>query len=50
MTDLYRRGLTEIQMEIIAVDGGKGALAALRTVYPGVPEVVNVNETVGFIN
>jgi transposase-like protein len=37
MTDLYRRGLTEAQMEIIAVDGGKGALAALRTVYPGVP-------------
>jgi transposase-like protein len=37
MTDLYRRGLTETQMEIIAVDGGKGALAALRTVYPGVP-------------
>jgi putative transposase len=37
MTDLYRRGLTETQLEIIAVDGGKGALAALRTVYPGVP-------------
>jgi len=37
MTDLYRRGLTETQMEIVAVDGGKGALAALRVVYPGVP-------------
>jgi transposase-like protein len=37
MNALYRRGLTETQMEIIAVDGGKGALAALRTVYPGVP-------------
>lgn len=37
MNDLYRRGLTETQMEIIGVDGGKGALAALRTVYPGVP-------------
>jgi len=37
MTDLYRRGLTETQMEMIGVDGGKGALAALRTVYPGVP-------------
>jgi putative transposase len=37
MTDLYRRGLTETQTEIIAVDGGKGALAALPTVYPDVP-------------
>lgn len=36
MTDLYRRGLTETQTEIIVVDGGKGALAALRTVYPNV--------------
>ncbi len=37
MTNLYRRGLTETHLEIIAVDGGKGALAALRTGYPGVP-------------
>lgn len=37
LTDLYRRGLTEAQMEILVVDGGKGALAALQTVYPNVP-------------
>jgi len=35
MNDLYRRGLT--QAEIIVVDGGKGALAALRTVFPNIP-------------
>ena len=37
LTDLYRRGLTEEGLELIVTDGGKGMLAALPTVYPGVP-------------
>jgi len=37
LTDLVRRGLTTEGLEIIAVDGGSGLLAALPTVYPGIP-------------
>jgi transposase-like protein len=37
LTDLIRRGLTGEGVELIAVDGGKGLLAALPTVYPGIP-------------
>jgi len=37
LTDLYRRGLTEEGLEMIATDGGAGMLAALPTVYPDVP-------------
>ena len=36
-TDLYRRGLTEVGLELIVTDGGKGLLAALPMVYPGIP-------------
>lgn len=37
LTDLSRRGLTGERLELICVDGGKGCLAALSTVYPGKP-------------
>ena len=37
LTDLYKRGLTGDRLEMICVDGGQGLLAALPTVYPGVP-------------
>jgi putative transposase len=37
LTDLWRRGLTGQHLEMICVDGGQGLLAALPTVYPGVP-------------
>jgi len=36
LTDLVRRGLTGEGIELIAVDGGKGLLNALPTVFPGV--------------
>jgi putative transposase len=37
LNDLYRRGLTGEQLEMICVDGGAGLLAALPTVFPDVP-------------
>ncbi len=37
LTDLLRRGLTGERLEMICVDGGQGLLAALPTVYAGVP-------------
>ena len=37
LTDLYRRGLSGKGLEIICVDGGAGLLAALPTVYHGIP-------------
>ncbi len=37
LTDLYRRGLTGEGVELIVTDGGKGLLAAIDTVYPGMP-------------
>jgi putative transposase len=37
LTDLYKRGLTEEGVELIVTDGGKGLLAALPIVYPGIP-------------
>jgi transposase-like protein len=37
LTSLYRRGLTQESLELVAVDGGKGLLAALPMVYPDVP-------------
>jgi putative transposase len=37
LTDLYKRGLTEQGVELIVTDGGKGLLAALPMVYPGIP-------------
>jgi putative transposase len=37
LTDLYRRGLTGEGLEMICVDGGKGLLAALPTVFPNLP-------------
>lgn len=37
LTDLYRRGLTGAGLEMICVDGGAGLLAALPTVFPGIP-------------
>lgn len=37
LTDLYRRGLTEDCFEMLAVDGGKGCLAAIETVYSNKP-------------
>jgi putative transposase len=37
LTDLYKRGLTEEGVELIVTDGGKGLLAALPLVYPGIP-------------
>jgi transposase-like protein len=36
LTGLYRRGLTGEGLELICVDGGKGLLAALPTVFPGI--------------
>jgi putative transposase len=35
LNDLHRRGLTGENLELVAVDGGKGVLAALLMVYPG---------------
>lgn len=37
LTDLYRRGLTGEKLDMVCVDGGKGLLAALPTVLPGIP-------------
>ncbi|MGH9692973.1 MAG: IS256 family transposase [Bryobacteraceae bacterium] len=37
LTDLYRRGLTGEGLDMICVDGGKGLLAALPIVLPGIP-------------
>ncbi len=37
LSDLYRRGLEGARLEMICTDGGAGLLAALPTVYPGVP-------------
>jgi len=37
LTDLYRRGLTGKGLEMICVDGGKGLIAALPTVFPDLP-------------
>lgn len=37
LTDLERRGLTAAGLELIVSDGGGGLLAALPTVYPGIP-------------
>ncbi len=37
LTGLSRRGLTGDALELICVDGGTGCLAALDTVYPGMP-------------
>jgi putative transposase len=36
LCDLYRRGLTGEGLDLIVTDGGKGLLAALPLVYPGV--------------
>ncbi len=36
LTSLYRRGLTGEGVEMICADGGKGLLAALPTVFPGI--------------
>ncbi len=35
--DLYRRGLAGAALDMICVDGGRGLLAALPIVYPGIP-------------
>ncbi len=37
LTDLHRRGLTGEGLEVICADGGQGLIAALPTVYPGIP-------------
>jgi putative transposase len=37
LTDLFRRGLTGDDLEMICVDGGSGLRAALPVVYPGIP-------------
>jgi len=37
LTDMYQRGLSEQGVELIVTDGGKGLLAALPVVYPGIP-------------
>jgi putative transposase len=37
LSDLFRRGLTGQGLEMICVDGGAGLLAALPTVFPGIP-------------
>ena len=37
LTDLFRRGLTGEGLDMICVDGGSGLLAALPTVFPGIP-------------
>ena len=34
LTDLWRRGLTGDDLEVICADGGQGLIAALPTVYP----------------
>lgn len=36
LSDLYGRGLTGEGIEIICVDGGKGLISAIKTVYPGI--------------
>ena len=36
LTDLFRRGLTGQEFDMICVDGGAGLLAALPTVFPGI--------------
>ena len=36
LSDLYRRGLRGEDLELIVTDGGKGLLAALPFVYPGI--------------
>ena len=40
LTDLYRRGLTGNGLEMICADGGRGLIAALPTVYPGVSGIL----------
>jgi transposase-like protein len=37
LDDLHRRGLTGAGLELIVSDGGKGLLAALPLLYPGIP-------------
>ena len=37
LTELYRRGLTGDGIEVICADGGQGLIAALPTIYPGIP-------------
>ena len=37
LTDLYRRGLTGEGLDMICADGGAGLLAALPTVFHGIP-------------
>ncbi len=37
LDDLYKRGLTGQGLELICVDGGKGLIAALPTVYDKIP-------------
>ena len=37
LTDLFRRGLTGEGLDMICVDGGAGLIAALPTVFPGIP-------------
>lgn len=37
LTNLYKRGLNGEGVEVISVDGGKGCLAALKTVYSDIP-------------
>ena len=37
LADLYRRGLTGEALDMICVDGGAGLLAALPTVFDGIP-------------
>ncbi len=37
LSDLYKRGLRGQGLELIVTDGGKGLIAALPFVYPGVP-------------
>ena len=37
LSDLYKRGLKAEGMDLIVTDGGKGLLAALPFVYPGIP-------------
>jgi putative transposase len=37
LVDLYKRGLRAEGLDLIVTDGGKGMLAALPFVYPGIP-------------
>lgn len=37
LSDLYHRGLTGARLEMVCVDGGQELLAALPTVFPGIP-------------